>query len=73
MVSVELAWVQILLYWSRQTALNESGEADTWAAPATAAVAAAATDDAAAPQVAVERSASQEMRVMLVRSKLAAS
>ena len=68
MLAVELGWVSVLLFWSRQTALNDDGEADSWAAPATAAVAAAAAaDDTAAPQVTMERSASQEMRVLLVR------
>jgi hypothetical protein len=65
-LAVELGWVSVLLFWLRQTALNDDGEADSWAAPATAAVAAAAADDAAAPQVTMERSASQEMRVLLV-------
>jgi hypothetical protein len=65
-VMVELGWVTTLLYWSRQTALNDDGEVNSWAAPATAAVAAAAADDAAAPQPTMERSPSQEMRVLLV-------
>lgn len=66
MVSVELAWVSVLLFWSQQTALNDDGEADSWAAPAVPAITAAA-DDAAAPQAVMERSPSQEMRVFLVR------
>lgn len=65
-VMVELAWVSVLLFWSQQTALNDDGEADSWAASATAAVAVAA-DEAAAPQATMERSPSQEMRVLLVR------
>jgi hypothetical protein len=65
-LAVELGWVSLLLFWSRQRALNDDGEADSWAAPATAAVAAAAADDSPAPQVTMERSASQEMRVLLV-------
>ena len=69
MLAVELGWVSLLLFWSRQTALNDDGEADSWAAPATAAVAVAAADDTAAPQAALERSASQEMRVLLVSLK----
>lgn len=65
-LAVELGWVSTLLFWSRQTAMNDDSEADSWAAPATAAVAAVAADDAATPQVTMERSASQEMRVLLV-------
>jgi protein Mpv17 len=66
-LAVELGWVSLLLFWSRQRALNDDGEADSWAAPATAAVAAAAADSPA-PQVTMERSASQEMRVLLMDS-----
>lgn len=63
MLMVELGWVSVLLFWSQQTALNDDGEADSWAAPATAAVVAAAED---AVLDTLERSPSQEMRVLLV-------
>ena len=68
-LAVELGWVSLLLFWSRQRALNDDGEADSWAAPATAAVAAAAADDSPAPQATMERSASQEMRVLLAERR----
>lgn len=64
---VELAWISVLLVWSQQTAANEAEPEGAFAA---AAAAAASMDDepAAQPQFAMERSASQEMRVLLMDS-----
>lgn len=61
---VELAWISVLLVWSQQTAADEAEPEDAFA---TAALAAPAGEPAAQPQFTMERSASQEMRVLLVR------